>query len=118
MRPYEKMRDNTDPALFPAMLAALEVKPDPPIPADFAARMARLAHAQPVRRPRIQTHYGRAAGWVSLLVLAVVIAVLSPVTMAADTMRLTPLAVVEYILIAQLLVLALWLGTRSFPGTR
>jgi hypothetical protein len=122
MRPNEKadepMQHDADPALYPAMLEALEVKPNPAIPGDFAARMARMAQAQPVKRMQPQTHYGQAAAWISLLVLAVVVAVLSPATTAANPLSPTPLVLLEYILIAQMLALALWLGTRSFPGTR
>ena len=114
----EPMNHDADPALYPAMLEALECKPAVTIPADFATRMARMAQAQPVKRPRHRTHYGQAAAWVSLLVLAVVVVVLSPATMTSEPLNLTPIAAIEYLLIAQLLALALWLGTRSFPGTR
>jgi hypothetical protein len=113
----EPMNHDTDPALYPAMLEALEARPVVTIPADFATRMARMAQAQPVKRPRPRTHYGQAAAWVSLLVLAVVVVVLSP-AMTSGPLSLTPIAAIEYLLIAQLLALALWLGTRSFPGTR
>lgn len=108
----------TDPALYPALLEALESKPHPTIPTDFAARMGRLALSQPAPRPVTPSHYGLTAAWLSLAVLTVVVVALAPSTMSSGTLSLTPMATLEYVLLAQLLALALWLGTRTFPGTR
>lgn len=107
-----------DPAMEAAMLEALEFKPHPAIPTDFAARMTLLAKSEPVRRPRARTHYGQTAAWLSLAVLTAVVVALAPATMSSATLNLTPLGVLEYLLLAQLIALALWLGTRTFPGTR
>jgi len=108
---------NSDPALYPAILEALESKPHPEVPIDFAARMALLTKTQPVSRPRAQTHYGQSAAWLCLMVLTAVVVALAPSTMSSG-LTITPLAILEYTLLAQLLALALWLGTRTFPGTR
>jgi hypothetical protein len=62
-----------------AILRALEAKPAVAIAADFAARTAQFARAQsPVRRVASirATHYGRTAGWISLVALAIAVSIL------------------------------------------
>jgi hypothetical protein len=118
MNHTDSTQQTIDPALYPALLEALESKPHPSIPTDFAARMAQRARTEPVPRPRTRTHYGQTAAWLSLIVLTAVVVALAPTTISTGALTITPLAAVEYVLLAQLLALALWLGTRTFPGTR
>jgi hypothetical protein len=106
-----------DQAMYQAILEALEAKPAPAIPADFAARIAALAQSQPPPRLARPTHYGQTAARACLIVLAIAILALTPATLTPGTLHLSPLVLVQALLITQLLALALWLGSRRFPGT-
>ena len=112
------------PDLERQILEALESRPAPAIPADFAARMALrtrdLSPAStslamlPTHQQRTP-HYGRSAAWASLVVLAAVTLYLSP-GLASQTHGFSPLLLIQSILLLQLLALGLWLGSRLFPG--
>ncbi|RXH56145.1 hypothetical protein [Granulicella sibirica] len=112
------------PDLDRKVLEALESKPAPMIPADFAARMALRARAlspaaaSSAMLPTHQQHtphYGRNAAWASLIVLAALTLYLSP-ALASQTHGFSPLLLIQSILLLQLLALGLWLGSRLFPG--
>ena len=99
------------------ILHALESKPNPAIPADFAARIAAKAstistptRALSTRAPR----YGLIAAWSSLIVLSVAIFFLSPASLTLHAPA--PLLIIECVLILQLLALSLWLASPRFPG--
>jgi len=103
-----------------AILQALETKPAPAIPAHFAARMAALANSQPAPRlafPARPSHYGQTAARACLVVLAIAILALTPATLTPGPLHLSPLLLTQSLLILQLLALALWLGSKKFPGT-
>jgi len=60
------------------LTAALEQKPEPQIPADFAARVATRAAAQPQRRRRNLPRFGSMIALVSLLLAAIALFALAP----------------------------------------
>jgi len=89
------------------LIRALEARPEPQIPADFAARVAsRVPEAKPVPLPA--THYGRNAMVISMIVLLAAILVFAPRTAGNSAVWLT----VEWTLCAQLVAIAVWFGTR------
>jgi hypothetical protein len=105
MSPEELARER---AFDERIVAELERAPDlsVSIPADFAQRVAARV---PARRPVTvrATHYGRMAMWCSLLVLLVLL-------VAAATRGMQLATVVEWVLFAQFLGLAVWLGVRQW----
>lgn len=64
--------------------AAIQRKPSPAIPADFAAKVAARAHALPSRRTRALP-VGRTLAWISTAVLAAALFVLAPHTAPSMT---------------------------------
>lgn len=60
--------------------AALEHKPEPQIPADFAAKVAVRAAAQPQRRRRHTPHFGSMIALISVPLAAVALFALAPYT--------------------------------------
>lgn len=62
------------------LTAALERKPEPQIPADFAAKVAALAAAQPARRRRIVPRFGSAIALISVPIAALAMFALAPHT--------------------------------------
>lgn len=89
---------------------AIEQKPEPRVPADFAAKVAARAVAQPLRRRRYKPQFGRMIALVSALVAALALFVLAPHTapsvksLSFDT---------EVVLLAELAFIGWWLA-RAF----
>ena len=73
------------PALDAGMEAALAHKPEPPIPAAFAARVAAAAVAQPARRGLPARSAGWITAWASLIVAALALFILAPHTTVSVT---------------------------------
>jgi hypothetical protein len=88
---------------------ALEMVPEPAVPADFSARLAsRLPAKSPIPgRPAQTTHYGQSAIWISMVVLLAVL-LASAHTVSHSTFALT----LQWTLCAQFVLLAVWLSTR------
>jgi hypothetical protein len=90
---------------------ALEMAPEPAIPADFYARLAsRLPAKPPLPAPPLlpqTTHYGQSAIWISMVVLLAVL-LASAHTVSHSTFALT----LQWTLCAQFVLLAVWLSTR------
>lgn len=95
------------------LTAALEHKPEPRIPSDFAAKVASLAAAQPPRRRRIVPQFGSAIALVSVPIAALALFALAPHTapnlhnLSFDT---------ELALLAELAFIGWWIS-RTF-GSR
>ena len=80
--------NNTDDKLTPPrhsgipldtrVTAALEHKPEPQIPLDFASKVAARATAQPLRRRRHMPHFGSAIALISVPLVAVALFALAP----------------------------------------
>ena len=104
-------REMEERAFDERVVAALERAPDlsASIPADFAERVAAKV---PVRRPvAVQaTQYGRKAMWCSLAVLFVLMVVVAVRGMERSTIG----TVVEWVLYAQFLAIAIWLAMRQW----
>jgi hypothetical protein len=90
---------------------ALEMVPEPAVPADFSARLAsRLPEKPPIPAsllPAQTTHYGQSAIWISMVVLLAVL-LASAHTVSHSTFALT----LQWTLCAQFVLLAVWLSTR------
>ncbi|WP_260705332.1 1-phosphofructokinase family hexose kinase [Edaphobacter flagellatus] len=99
-------REMEERALDERIVVALESAPDLSISADFAARVAEKV---PVKRvPTVAaTHYGLKVMWAALAALLVVLAVLAA---AHGSERSVVGEVIEWVLVAQFLSLAIWLG--------
>ncbi|HEX5285092.1 MAG TPA: hypothetical protein VFW30_13300 [Bryocella sp.] len=95
------------------LTAALEHKPAPQIPPDFAAKVAALARSQPPRRRRMVPQFGSAIALLSLPVAALALFALAPHTapnfhsLSFDT---------ELTLLAELAFIGWWIS-RTF-GSR
>lgn len=87
------------------LVQVLETRPETVIPADFAAR---VASQMPTRRPVLlrSTHYGQRAMVLCLAVLAVVVLGLALRNIGHTAIGMT----VEWLLCAQFVLLAMWLG--------
>jgi hypothetical protein len=87
------------------LVHALEIAPEPQIPADFAARVAsRLPARRPVSLTR--THYGYYAMLASMVILLVALLFLAPQTANRSVLELT----MQWLLCAQFIGLAVWLS--------
>jgi hypothetical protein len=122
MHPYADSRNplaplDADVSLDQQILHALESKPSPAIPADFAARIAAQTSTIPIATrpgPTRAPRYGLIAAWSSLIVLSIAIFLLSPASLTLHAPA--PLLIIESVLILQLLALSLWLASPRFPG--
>lgn len=99
-------------ALEPARLderinRVLERKPEPQIAADFAARVAARAVAQPVRRRRATPQYGKLMSLLCAVLSACALFALAPHASVANVRNLSFDA--EVILLAELAFIGLWL---------
>jgi hypothetical protein len=101
-----------DPALLPRLDAALEYKPHPSIPVDFAARVASRAATLQQRGPVRPLHLGRNLVWASTVLLAMALFLLAPHTAPSFTsLRFDA----ELLLLLELGALGWWMGrTDSF----
>lgn len=103
----------TPPTPDARLTAALEHKPEPQIPVDFAAKVASLAAAQPPRRRRIAPRFGSAIALLSVPIAALAMFALAPHTLpnlhslSFDT---------ELALLAELAFIGWWIS-RTF-GSR
>jgi hypothetical protein len=88
------------------IIRALEAVPEPQIPADFAARVARQL---PTRRPvsLTPTHYGHNAMLVSMVATLAALIALAPHATGHATFDL-----LEWLLFAQFILLAVWFSVR------
>jgi hypothetical protein len=89
------------------LIHALEIAPEPEIPADFAARVASLL---PARRPVsvTPTHYGYYAMVASMVILLAALLLLAPHATDRSIFGLT----LQWLLCAQFIGLAVWLSAR------
>ena len=90
------------------LIRALETVPDPQIPADFAARVARQL---PARRPAslTATHYGKNA---MLLGIVSTLAVL--LVLALNTTHHASFGLLESILLAEFIALTVWFSVWRY----
>jgi hypothetical protein len=104
-------REMEERAFDERVVAALERAPDlsSAIPVDFAERVAAKV---PVRHPVAvrATQYGRKAMWCSLAVLFVMLVVVAVQGMERSTIGI----VMEWVLYAQFLAIAIWLAMRQW----
>ena len=92
---------------------ALERRPEITIPADFAARVARSLPAKEPLHAQIRPVFGQTAGYVALAAMMVVLLVLARIHPEAFEAGRGFVFAVELVLVAQLLAVGFWLGTRS-----
>jgi hypothetical protein len=90
---------------------ALEHKPEPQIAAEFAARVAARALAQPLRRRRSAPQFGKLMALVCAVLSACALFALAPHASAANIKNLSFDA--EVILLAELAFIGLWLARVS-----
>jgi hypothetical protein len=89
------------------LIHALEIAPEPRVPADFAARVASLL---PARHPVsvTPTHYGHYAMVASMVILLAALLLLAPHATDRSIFGLT----LQWLLCAQFIGLAVWLSVR------
>ncbi len=117
MRPDETMLNGTTDtaALENALTSALEKRPEAHVPADFAARvMNRLPDEQPgkVLSDRKGLGVARTVGYLSAAATTAALAAIALWNPAAVETGKTVAFAVEMLLLAELLGVGLWLGTR------
>jgi hypothetical protein len=119
MRPEETIRSekesNPAAALDRALTEALEQRPEIAVPAGFAARlMGRLADERPggSYRTRRRVSVGRTVGYVSAAATTVALAAVAIANPGALEAGKTIAFGLEMLLVAELLGVGLWLGTR------
>jgi hypothetical protein len=103
------MNDEFDERLDRALVRALERRPQPAIPADFAARVAAIVPR--VKAPaRVRTmHYGRTAMVAAMIALLVALTAMAP---RANPESLFGIAM-EYLLCAQFIGVGIWWAVRE-----
>lgn len=95
----------------------LEQKPEPQIAADFAARVAARAVAQPQRRRRAAPQFGKLMALVCAVLSACALFALAPHASAANIKNLS--FDTEVILLAELAFIGVWLARGSgLSGSR
>jgi hypothetical protein len=89
------------------LIHALEVAPEPRVPADFAARVAKML---PATRPvaAAPTHYGYYAMVASMVILMAALLFLAPHTANRSVFEVT----LQWLLCAQFIGLAVWISAR------
>ena len=92
---------------------ALERSPEVTLPADFAARVARSLPAKEPLPVQIRPVFGQTAGYLALAAMMVMLLVLARMHPEALEAGKGFVFVVELLLVAQLLAVGVWLGTRS-----
>lgn len=109
--PDKKLTPPRGPATEDARItAALEHKPEPQIPIDFAARTAARASAQPLRRDRRMPRFGSAIALISVPLAALALFVLA--THAAPSLHSIGFDL-ELALLGELAFLGWWIS-RTF----
>ncbi len=106
---------NTPAALDERMNRALEYKPEPQIPLDFAARVAARAVAQPVRRGRGAPQFGKLMALVCAVVSACALFALAPHASVANVKNLS--FDTEVILLVELALIGGWLSRLLVPSS-
>ena len=108
LSPKANEQPELDLILDERLIRALETVPDPQIPADFAARVARQL---PARRPAslTATHYGKNA---MLLGIVSTLAVL--LVLALNTTRHASFGLLESILLAEFIALTIWFSVWRY----
>ena len=91
---------------------AIENKPDARVPADFAAKVAARAVAQPLRRRRFKPQFGPMIALISAPLAALALFVLAPHT-APSVKSLSFDA--EVVLLAELALIGLWISRTFHP---
>jgi len=110
--PNKNLTPPTGPAAESRITAALEQKPEPQIPPDFAARIAARATAQPLRRRRYKPQFGRTIALLSAPIAALALFALAPHTapnlksLSFDT---------EVVLLAELAFIGWWIARTLNP---
>jgi ABC-type transport system involved in cytochrome c biogenesis permease subunit len=103
-------QDNLSPEEFfdQRLIRALETVPEPQIPADFAAR---VASQLPAKRPvsLTPTYYGDTA-----MLLGMVATLVALVAYALHTTGRATFGLPESFLLAQFIILAVWLSVRRY----
>jgi hypothetical protein len=101
---HENLSQSAAEHLDQRIVRALEIAPETRIPADFAARVAAQL---PERRPvsLTPTHYGKGAMLIGLGVILVALLIL-----ATQTRGHAALGLLESLLFAQFIALAVWLS--------
>ena len=103
------MTDRTQNEQEAAVTHALELRREPEVPMDFAARVMHSLPAQPTPQPKVRV--SRTVGLVAAAILTLAVFALAP----HATPNFTSLTFdLELVLLAELAGIAYWLGSR--PG--
>ena len=95
------------------VVRALERKPEIAVPQDFAARMARAVPAEAPARSAVRPMFGRAAGYVAVVAMMVVLMILAKMHPEALEAGRGFVFAIEVVLLTQLLAVGYWLGMKS-----
>jgi hypothetical protein len=107
-----KLTPPRDPSADARITAALEHKPEPQIPVDFAAKVAALASAQPLRRRRSTPRFGSLFALLTVPLAAIALFVLAPHT--APSLHSVGFDA-ELVLLAELGFIGWWIS-RTFSS--
>lgn len=94
------------------LTTALERKPDIAVPADFQLRLRAALSAEPYQRPTTHISFARATAYIVAACMAVVLAVLAALHPDAVKAPESMSFALEIIIVAQLMAVGFWLGTR------
>jgi hypothetical protein len=95
------------------LIAALERRPEIAVPADFQLRLRASLASEPARRLTKRVSFARATAYVAAVCMAVVLVVLTMLYPEAIKVPESMTFIVELLIVAQLMAVGLWLGTRS-----
>ena len=94
------------------LTAALERKPDIAIPADFHLRLHASIAAEPAIPARTQLRFARVTAYVAAFCLAIFLVALTALYPEAVKAPESMTFILELMLLAQLMAVGFWLGTR------
>ncbi|WP_263373788.1 hypothetical protein [Granulicella aggregans] len=96
-----------------ALIAALERKPEIAMPADFQLRLRAVLANEPPRRSATRVSFARATAYVAAACMAVALIVLTMLYPEAIKVPESMTFILEVLIVAQLMAVGFWLGTRN-----
>jgi len=94
------------------LIAALERKPAIAVPADFHLRLRAVLANEPARRPVRRISFARSTAYVTAACMAVALIVLTMLYPEAIRVPESMIFILELLIVAQLMAVGFWLGTR------
>lgn len=95
------------------LIAALERKPKITVPADFHLRLRATLATEPTWRPARRPSFARVTAYVAAVCMAAALIVLTMLYPEAIKAPESMTFILELLIVAQLMAVGFWLGTRS-----